>query len=79
MRAQAQSWVMPNVFNVGNVAKRLIWTRMMENEPPSSWANLGRGDFPHEIGPLAARFHSGRPAIRETKRVFRQSKYRQDI
>jgi hypothetical protein len=29
MRAQAQSWVMPNVFNVGNVAKRLIWTRMI--------------------------------------------------
>ncbi len=27
-RVQAQSWVIPNVFNVGNVAKRLIWTRM---------------------------------------------------
>jgi hypothetical protein len=32
-RAQAQSWVMPNVFNVGNVAKRLIWTRMIGDSP----------------------------------------------
>jgi hypothetical protein len=31
MRAQAQSWVMPNVFNVGNVAERLIWTRMNQS------------------------------------------------
>ncbi len=28
MRVQAQSRAMPNVFNVGNVVKRLIWTRM---------------------------------------------------
>ena len=28
MRVQGQSRAMPNVFNVGNVVKRLIWTRM---------------------------------------------------
>ncbi len=28
MRVQSQSRVMPNVFKVGNVVKRLIWTRM---------------------------------------------------
>ena len=32
MRVQAQSRIIPNVFNVGNVVKRLIWTRMMETE-----------------------------------------------
>ncbi len=30
MRVQAQSRFIPNVFNVGNVVKRLIWTRMAE-------------------------------------------------
>ena len=25
---QAQSWVTPNVLNVGNVVKQLIWTRV---------------------------------------------------
>jgi hypothetical protein len=28
MRVLAQSWILPNVFNVGNVVKQLIWTRM---------------------------------------------------
>jgi hypothetical protein len=32
MRVQAQSWVLPNVFNVGNVVKQLIWTRMIGHE-----------------------------------------------
>jgi hypothetical protein len=31
MRVQAQSWVLPNVFNVGNVVKQLIWTRMPDD------------------------------------------------
>src|ERR1039457_3930396 len=29
MRVRAQSRAMPNVFNVGNVVKHLIWTRVM--------------------------------------------------
>jgi hypothetical protein len=31
MRVLAQSWILPNVFNVGNVVKQLIWTRMTWN------------------------------------------------
>jgi hypothetical protein len=31
MRVLAQSWILPNVFNVGNVVKQLIWTRMTCN------------------------------------------------
>ena len=26
---QSQSWVLPNVFSVGNVVKQLIWTRVI--------------------------------------------------
>jgi hypothetical protein len=29
MHVQAQSWVLPNVFDVGNAVKQLTWTRMM--------------------------------------------------
>jgi hypothetical protein len=32
MRVQAQSRALPNVFNVENVVKRLIWTRMTSDE-----------------------------------------------
>ena len=28
MHVQAQSWVLPNVFDVGNAVKQLTWTRM---------------------------------------------------
>jgi hypothetical protein len=31
MRVLAQSWILPNVFNVGNVVKQLIWTRMTKD------------------------------------------------
>jgi hypothetical protein len=31
IRVQAQSRTLPNVFNVGNVVKRLIWTRMISD------------------------------------------------
>jgi hypothetical protein len=33
MRVQTQSWGMPNVFNVGNVVKQLIWTRVTVGGP----------------------------------------------
>src|ERR1700691_5026132 len=32
MHVQAQSWVLPNVFDVGNAVKQLIWTRMIAHE-----------------------------------------------
>src|ERR1022692_3283747 len=44
MHIQAQSWAMPNDFNVGNAVKQLIWTGVSAGR--ERWGG-GRGDGGH--------------------------------
>lgn len=68
MRVQAQSWVLPNVFNVGNVVKQLIWTRMDENEQLDHCKmtdNKGNPEFEDVFLP-----YEGQSPVSQDKPVF---------